>query len=128
MLAHCRVHLDAPFWSLTARSERRKTCHGLMSLLRAFVARQLRDGSRLGLDAHLAVSLSNIPRTVTLNGVKDAVLNAGLNANSLEAVPPSMVRRNVLVGHHRADELRDPILDPRQGPNTAPLAEGVRNR
>jgi len=56
-----------------------------VTLLRDFVARQLRDGSRLGLDAHLAVSLRHIARTVTLNGIQDAVLNACLNANGLEA-------------------------------------------
>ena len=39
--------------------------------------RQLRDGSRLGPDGHLAVSLRNIARTVTLNGIQDAVLDAG---------------------------------------------------
>ena len=52
------------------------------------IARQLRDGRRLRLDGHLAVALSNIARTMALNGVQDAVLNACLNANGLEAVPP----------------------------------------
>jgi len=51
-------------------------------LQRDVIARQLRDGSRLGLDAHLAVSLRNIARTVPLNGVQNAVLNARVRNKS----------------------------------------------
>ena len=65
---------------------------------------------------------------MALNGIQDAVLDAHLNADRLEAMAPPMVRRNVLVGHHGANELGNPILAPRQGPNTPPLAEGVRNK
>ena len=57
-------------------------------LLRDFIARQLRDSRRLRLDGHLAVSFRNIARTVTLNGIQDAVLNASLNANGREAMLP----------------------------------------
>lgn len=49
---------------------------------------QLRDGSRLSLDGHLAGSLRNIARSVALNGIQDAVLNGRLNSNGLEAMPP----------------------------------------
>src|ERR1700745_787904 len=42
----------------------------------------------LGPDAHLAISLPNIARTVSLNGVQDAVLDACLNASGLEAMSP----------------------------------------
>jgi len=45
----------------------------------------------LRLDGHLAVSLRRIARTVPLNGVQDAVLNACLNANRLEAMPPPSI-------------------------------------
>jgi hypothetical protein len=75
------------------------------------VARQLRDSSRLRLDGHLAVALSNIARMVTLNRIKDAVLDARLNANGLEAMTPPVTWCNVLVGHHGANELSDPVLD-----------------
>jgi hypothetical protein len=57
-----------------------------MSLLRNLIARQLGDSRRLGLDGHLAVPLRNIARTVPLNGIQDAVFDAGLNAGGLEAV------------------------------------------
>jgi hypothetical protein len=42
----------------------------------------------LDFDDHLAVSVRNISRAVPLNCIQDAVLNAGLNANGLEAVFP----------------------------------------
>ena len=80
--------------------------------------------SMLFLLSHLAVSLSNIARTVALNGIQDAVLDACLDADRLEAMPPPMVRRNVLVGHHSANELRDPILDSLQRMVPAHLAPG----
>src|SRR5664280_1265915 len=92
----------ASLWSLLADSGHRKPRHHLMGLLRDFVARHLLDGRRLGLDGHLAVSLRNIARAEALNGVQDAVLNACLNANGLEAMPPPMARRDVLVGNHSA--------------------------
>jgi hypothetical protein len=62
----------------------------LASLLGDFVARQLRDGSRLRLDGHLAVSLRNIARAMPLNGVQ----NAMLNADGLEAMLPQVAGRN----------------------------------
>ena len=52
-----------------------KPRHHLVSLLRDLVPRQLRDGRRLSLDRHLAVSLRNISRAVPLNGIQDAVLD-----------------------------------------------------
>src|SRR5665213_3928407 len=58
---------------------------GTLCLKLHLVARQLSDGSRLCLNRYLAASLRNIARTVTLNGIQDAVLNACLNANGLEA-------------------------------------------
>src|SRR5665647_722173 len=64
--------------NLPAAGARRHGSH------RDLIARQLRDGSRLRLDGHLAVSLSNIARTVALNGIQDAVLDAGLNAGGKE--------------------------------------------
>jgi hypothetical protein len=53
-----------------------KSRHHLVSLLRDLVPRRLRDGRRLSLDRHLAVSLSNTARTMALNGIPDAMLNA----------------------------------------------------
>jgi hypothetical protein len=78
---------------------------------RQFIASQLRDGCRLRLDGHFGVSLRNIARRVSLNGIRNAMLNARLNADGLEAMPPRMVGRNVLRGDYGADEFPDPILD-----------------
>lgn len=57
---------------------------------RDVVARHLRDCRRLGLDAHLAVLLRDIARTLALNGIQNAMLNVYLNADGLEAMPPAM--------------------------------------
>ena len=37
---------------------------------------------------HASISLRNIARTVLLNGIQNAMLNACLNADGLEAMPP----------------------------------------
>jgi hypothetical protein len=99
------ISIDGRFWFLFVINT------AIVGLLQDLIARQLRDGSRLRLDGHVAVALSNIARMVTLNGIQDAMLDACLNANGLEAMPPPVTRCNILVGHHSADELADPILD-----------------
>jgi hypothetical protein len=57
-------------WTITGKGR-----HGSH---RDLIAGQLGDGSRLGLDGHLAVSLRNTSRTVALNEIQNAVLDASV--------------------------------------------------
>ena len=82
-------HADDPRIILTEpgigyRSHRKLTSRPAFGLGAAF-----RNGSRLDLDGRLAVSVRNISWASPLNGIQDAVFNAGLNANGLEAVFPA---------------------------------------
>ena|SRR5271166_1935425 len=59
----------------------------------------------------IAVCVPNRSRGLPLDRVENARRNAGLQADSLEAMPPAMTRGDIGVDHYGPRELGEAVLD-----------------
>jgi hypothetical protein len=118
------AHLRKRYTDCNCKCRPSTACHTAIRIIELSVARNLFERGSLRLEGYLAIALADIPWTLALDGIQDAVLYTRLQSYGFESMPPAVIWGDIPILNNAASEFREPILEPAQRTQHVAFAGG----